>query len=66
MTDEKLLDFKTVCERYHFTSNALRWLLRYRRIPFVRIGRGRGRIYFDPEDLRNWIEENKIKANKSI
>lgn len=58
MSQQKLLDFKTVLERYSFKPWGLRHRIRVRQIPFVKIGRS---IYFDPEDLDRWIEEKKIK-----
>jgi len=64
MSVEKLLTFDEVVERYKIKKWGLRHLIRQRTIPIVRIGTGRGRIYFDPTDLDNWINENKIKIVK--
>jgi predicted DNA-binding transcriptional regulator AlpA len=63
--DEKLLDKKTVMERYHLKKWSLDWLIRTRRIPgIVRIGRGRGRFYFKPNELDAWIERNTINIER--
>jgi len=40
---------------------ALEWLIRNRRIPLVKLGR---RIYFDPRDIENWLDSNKIEAQE--
>ena len=63
MSEEKLLDFKTVVERYHFKPWGLRWRIRLRQIPFVKLGRS---IYFDPDDLEAWIEKHKIQPDTGI
>ncbi len=60
MIEKKLLNFHDVVERYSIKPLGLRWLIRTRQIPFVRLGTGRGRLYFDPVDLDLWINERKI------
>ena len=35
----------------------LQWLTRSRQIPVIKIGR---RLYYDPEDINEWIEGKKI------
>ena len=35
----------------------LQWLTRSRQIPVIKIGR---RLYYDPDDIREWIEGKKI------
>ena len=64
MSEEKLLDFKTVVDRYHFKPWGLRHLIRNRAIPIVKISAsgGRGRIYFDPIELEKWIDDRKISV----
>ncbi|MDA2920335.1 helix-turn-helix domain-containing protein [Desulfobacterota bacterium AH_259_B03_O07] len=57
--NESLISFDEVLKRYSFTTNQLRWLLRARNIPFVRVGLRR--IFFDPEELRAWVEQNKVR-----
>jgi len=66
MTEEKLLDFKTVVTRYNFKPYGLRHLIRHRAIPIVKISTdgGRGRIFFDPKDLEKWINSRKIPVQK--
>ncbi len=55
----KLLDIKQLVEMYPaFTEWSVRDLIRHRRIPIVRIG---SRIYFDPEDISDWIQRQKIE-----
>lgn len=49
MREEKLLTFNEVVDRYKFRPDSLRWLIRTRQIPIVRIGKKR--IYFDPDEL---------------
>jgi len=62
---EKLLDKKTVIERYHFNKWSLEHLIRTRAISgMVRIGSGRGRIFFDPVELDKYIEARKIPMQK--
>lgn len=61
MSEEKFLwDFSTACERLDMSPGALRWKIRMRQIPIVRIGKGRGRIYFNPEKIAEWIRQNEI------
>jgi len=64
MSEEKLLDFKTVVDRYNFKPYGLRNLIRHRAIPIVKISAsgGRGRIYFDPIELSEWINSRKISV----
>jgi len=58
--DENLLwDFETCRKMIGKSVQGMRWLMRIRGIDgMVRVGR---RIYFDPQDVRQWIEKNKIK-----
>lgn len=56
---QKLISFNEVRGRFSFSENALRWLIRTRQIPTVRIGR---RFYFDPQELDVWIEGHRIPA----
>ena len=63
MSEEKLLTFQEVVERYKFKPGGLRWLMRTGGIDgMVRIGKGRGRIYFDPIDLERWKEMHKNRS----
>ncbi|MDA2920645.1 helix-turn-helix domain-containing protein [Desulfobacterota bacterium AH_259_B03_O07] len=64
MFEKKLLNFQDVVEIYSIKPLGLRWLIRTRQIPFVRLGTGRGRIYYDPVDLDSWIKKSKIPASE--
>jgi len=65
MSNERLLDKKTVMQRYHFNKWGLEHLIRTRAISgMVRIGNGRGRIFFDPVELDKYIEERRIPMQK--
>ncbi|HEX3035615.1 MAG TPA: hypothetical protein VHT73_10875 [Thermodesulfobacteriota bacterium] len=59
MYEERLLDKKSVLERFHLTRWQLEWLIRTRQIDgMVRVGRKR--IFFDPIELEKWVQRNKI------
>lgn len=61
MQTEKLWDIHQLVKNYPcFTHWGVRYLLRERRIPFVRIG---SRLYFDPVDIADWIKEKKVKEH---
>ncbi len=59
--DDKLLDFKTVCARYHFRPWGLRHRIRNRQIAFVKIGKT---IMFDPVLLEVWIKKHTVNPVK--
>ena len=62
MSDELLWDFETTRTKIGKSVQGMRWLIRQRGIDgMVRVGR---RIYFDPEDIKKWIEKNKINVYK--
>ena len=44
------------------TKYSLEWLIRTRQIPIVRIGKKR--IYFNPDEIRNWIESKKVEPQE--
>jgi hypothetical protein len=62
MERELLWDFETARQQLKKTKWGLRWLIRLRVLPVVRIGKGRGKIYFDPEDIKSYIQKQKIPA----
>jgi hypothetical protein len=63
--EKRLLDFNEVVKRYSFKPWGLRWLMRTRAIDgMVRVGNGRGRIYFDPIVLEQWIKRHTIPTAK--
>jgi hypothetical protein len=65
MLDQKLLSKSQVLRMYNFKPGTLSWLIRTRQIPgLVRVGRGKGVFYFDPQELDQWIEQNKISTEK--
>jgi len=62
--NELLVDKNGLLNLYPvFSKWGLEWLIRNRRIPIVKIGR---RIYFDPQDVQNWIDEHKIIPYKEV
>ena len=61
MAQNRLLNFQMVCQLYGFKPWGLRHRIRTRQIPFVKLGKS---IFFDPEDLDRWIEENKIPVHR--
>ena len=62
MKYELLIDKNELLERCPALSRgSLEWLIRNRRIPLVKLGR---RIYFDPRDIENWLDSNKIEARR--
>lgn len=58
--NQLLWDLDEASKQLKKSKWGIRWLVRARRIPFVRIGEGKGKIYFDPSELKNWIESQKI------
>ena len=58
MNEDRLLTFHEVVKRYHFKPWGLRHRIRMRTIPFLKCGRS---IFFDPQDLEDWITKHKIK-----
>ena len=62
MEEQLLWDFETTRKKIGKSEQGMRWLMRIRGIEgMVRVGR---RIYFDPVDVKKWIEKNKIKNVK--
>jgi len=58
MQKQKLWDIKQLVDNYPALRPwGIRWKIRNRDIPIVKLGR---RIYFDPDDIREWINKNKI------
>ncbi len=62
MSEPILVDIKGAQKLLSMSENTLRWLIRTRRIPFRRIGERR--IFFDPEELREWSERNRVPEVK--
>jgi len=62
MNKEWLISKEELLERCPaLTRWSLEYLCRHRRIPLVKLGR---RIYFDPRDIENWLDSNKIDPQK--
>lgn len=58
MCKDKLWDIKQLIENYPaFKFWGIKYLVKNRRIPIVRIGK---RIYFRPERIEEWISEHEI------
>lgn len=59
MHEEKLWDINRLTANYPVLKHwGVRWLIRTRQIPIIKIGR---RVFFDPEDISAWIKRHKIK-----
>ena len=56
---ELLWDFEETRKQIKKSEHGLRWLIRNRAIPIVKIG---NRIYFQPEEIRKWVLEHSIPA----
>lgn len=52
-----MINFKEAVEKYGFKPWGLRWMVRKRLIPFVKIGR---RIYFIVEKVDLWLEKHSV------
>jgi len=62
LQNEMLVDKKGLLEMCPgLTTSSLDWLIRTRQIPIIKLGK---RIYFDPKDIKNWIESKKIDPQK--
>ena len=55
MGDRTLIDKNAVAERLATTVRHVEELVKYRRIPFVKVGR---LLRFDPDAIEEWIVEN--------
>ena len=55
LTESELIHALALHDRPN-PAGAVRWLIRTKRIPVVRVGRGI--LRFRPEDIRRFIEEN--------
>lgn len=69
MNDIDLIDSHELLRRYPALAGKgknkfyrLQWLTRCRAIPLVKIGR---RFYYDPRDIKAWIESQKIPDSRS-
>ena len=59
---DKLWDMNELLKNYKVLKLwGVRFLIRQRAIPMVKIGR---RIYFVPEDIEAWIKQHKVPVQK--
>ena len=58
---ELLWNFEETRKQIKRSEHGMRWLIRNRAIPIVKIG---NRIYFRPEEIKEWIREHSIPALK--
>jgi len=56
---ELLWNFEETRKQIKKSEHGLRWLIRRRAIPLVRI---QNRIYFRPDEIIKWIDEHSIPA----
>lgn len=59
MKEVLLWDLEQTRKKLGKSVHSLRWLVRTRAVPIVRI---KGRIYFRPDEIVKWIEEHSIPA----
>ena len=57
--EQLLWNFEETRRQLKKSVHGMRWLIRRRAIPIVRIG---NRIYFQPEEIRKWVLEHSIPA----
>jgi excisionase family DNA binding protein len=59
-----LVDIKTIAKDLDVSFTTVRRLVKDGEIPYLRIGRGRGCIKFDLEQIRQWLElkSHKVKS----
>ena len=60
MAPKQLIDHAAVAERLGITERQVRQLVTDRKIPFVRIATQTTR--FDPDEIEEWIEENRSEV----
>ncbi len=57
--EQLLWDFEEARMKLGKSVHSMRWLIRTRAVPIVRI---QNRIYFSPSAILKWIEEHSIPA----
>lgn len=57
--EQLLWDFEEVRMKLGKSVHSMRWLIRTRAVPIVRI---QNRIYFSPSAILKWIDEHSIPA----
>ena len=57
---KKMINFEEAVNRYGFKPWGLRWMIRKRAIPFLKIRR---RIYFDVVKTDAWVDKHSVDVN---
>ena len=57
--EQLLWNFEETRKKLGKSAHSMRWLVRKRAVPIVRI---QNRIYFRPQEIEKWIEEHSIPA----
>jgi len=57
--EQLLWDFEETRKKLGKSVHSMRWLVRTRGVPIVRI---QNRIYFRPDEIIKWIDEHSIPA----
>lgn len=60
---ELLWDFETARKKLGKSVHGMRWLIRKRGVPLVRI---QNRIYFSPSAIQKWIDQNSVPARTDV
>jgi len=59
----KLIGFEEVAELTSMPESSIRKMVTAKRIPCVRLGK---HVRFDPEDIEEWIERNKVGSGDAV
>ena len=60
--NDLLWDFEETRMQIKKSEHGLRWLIRQRAIPIVKIG---NRIYFSPDEIKKWIRKHSIPEHNN-
>lgn len=64
MAPRPLLSVPALAERLGTSERHVRRLVHERRIPFVKLGDGRGApVRFDPADVDRWLDARRVEAS---
>ncbi|MGE5443285.1 MAG: hypothetical protein ACM3SR_01630 [Ignavibacteriales bacterium] len=65
MSEIRLIDKEELRKKHPALDSKWRieWLIRTGKIPVVRVGNGRGHLYFNEKSIEKWIEQNEISSN---
>lgn len=66
MSEIRLIDKEELRKKHPALDSRWRieWLIRTGKIPVVRVGNGRGRLYFNEKSIERWIEQLEAGGNK--